>query len=179
MACYWTTSKEEIDTFEKSIKDQREKYNTIEAACEIEVEIDRKEKTPKDELNNEMSIKTRNLHKTSNAINSGELEREDNVLYAIASNRPPIKCSTTKNASLVATQVGLVSMTKISDDGLRATGNINKSPRMMFYSGILLKGNATKTKCKIRDKAKHVNCSTGFTDSGSGQKYHLPSSWGT
>ena len=105
-------------------------------------------------------------------------KKEDNFMHAPVSNTPPSKCSTAENTSLVATQVGLVNISKISDDGFRVSGYINQSPGIKYYSGILFKGNATKTKYKIRDKAKHINCSTGFTDPESGQKYHLTSRGG-
>ena len=63
----WTTSKEEIDTLEKSIKDQKEMCNIVEAERKIEVERAKKEQKLKDELNNEMSIMKRNVYMPPNA----------------------------------------------------------------------------------------------------------------
>ena len=71
----WTTSKEEIDTLEKSIKDQKEKCNIVEAEYKIEVETAKKEQILKDELDNEMSIMRRNIYMLTNAKNSGKLEK--------------------------------------------------------------------------------------------------------
>ena len=171
----WTTSTEEIDSLEKSIKDQKKKFDIIEATYKTEVESAKKEQVLKDEIDNEMSIMRRNVYKTPNGRKSGDLQKEDSVLHTTASYTPPSKCSSGENTSLVATQVGMVRIYKISDDGFRVSGCVNQSPGMKFYSGVLFKGSTTKTKYKIRDKAKHIHCSAGFIDAESGQKYHLTS----
>lgn len=108
-----------------------------------------------------------------------ELEKEDNVSNTIVSDTTPSKCNTAENTSLVATQVGLVDISTISDGGFRVSGYIKQSPGIKFYSGILFKVKDKNAKHKIRDKAKHINCSTGFTDDETRRKYHLTSIGGT
>ena len=97
------------------------------------METAKKERVLKGEIDNEMSIMRRNMYKTSNGRKSGDLEKEDSVLHTTAANTPPSKCSSGESTSLVVTQIGLISISKISDDRFRVSGCINQSPRKKLF----------------------------------------------
>ena len=79
------------------------------------------------------------------------------------------------NSLFISSTVGLVAISKISQDGLKLSGHLHISPSIKFYSELILKVDNEKMNYVVRDKASKITCITGFTDQTYGEKYHLTS----
>ena len=79
------------------------------------------------------------------------------------------------NSIFTSSTVGFVTISKISQDGLKLNGHLHLSPSIKFYSGLIFKADNKKMNYVVRDKASKSTCITGFTGQASGEKYYLSS----
>ena len=178
----WATCTEQISSITEVIDKQDKKMTMCEVELKKETELAKKLQSDVDERDTEMSILRKNVFriKSNHSNEAGAISKEDDnntsgttseKITGKESNKVKMK----DDSPFISSTVGLVAISKISQDGLKLSGHLHLPPSIKFYSGLIFKADNKKMNYVVRDKSTKINCITGFTDQTSGEKYHLTS----